>query len=310
MKVSLKDMWLGKMCGLDNVGFSIFCLYCMNCGGSVVNSQEQEPRKDILRDNADNIQENAQEIVEKVQQEVERSREPWYRVSRRTQILITVYLFGFVLFGILAWFVHVHPVLSIDVAITQEFQEERLPWLKSFMVAISFWGNNFPVFVTLIFLTALAFWLVRLRLEALFIIGLSIVNEPVNILVKDLVARPRPTSNLVEVLQHAGGQSFPSGHVMSYVAFWGLLFSFGLILFRRDRLWNYLLLIIPAFFVVMVGPSRIYLGDHWASDVLGGYLFGGLLLGLALWLYFALKKRGVLTQPVHHTQQHLFKHTL
>jgi undecaprenyl-diphosphatase len=224
--------------------------------------------------------------------------------------LITVYLFGFVLFGILAWFVHVHPVLSIDVAITQEFQEERLPWLKSFMVAISFWGNNFPVFVTLIFLTALAFWLVRLRLEALFIIGLSIVNEPVNILVKDLVARPRPTSNLVEVLQHAGGQSFPSGHVMSYVAFWGLLFSFGLILFRRDRLWNYLLLIIPAFFVVMVGPSRIYLGDHWASDVLGGYLFGGLLLGLALWLYFALKKRGVLTQPVHHTQQHLFKHTL
>jgi undecaprenyl-diphosphatase len=282
----------------------------MNCGGSVVNSQEQEPRKDILRDNADNIQENAQEIVEKVQQEVERSREPWYRVSRRTQILITVYLFGFVLFGILAWFVHVHPVLSIDVAITQEFQEERLPWLKSFMVAISFWGNNFLVFATLIFLTALAFWLVRLRLEALFIIGLSIVNEPVNILVKDLVARPRPTSNLVEVLQHAGGQSFPSGHVMSYVAFWGLLFSFGLILFRRDRLWNYLLLIIPAFFVVMVGPSRIYLGDHWASDVLGGYLFGGLLLGLALWLYFALKKRGVLTQPVHHTQQHLFKHTL
>jgi undecaprenyl-diphosphatase len=282
----------------------------MNCGGSVVNSQEQEPRKDILRDNADNIQENAQEIVEKVQQEVERSREPWYRVSRRAQILITVYLLGFVLFGILAWFVHVHPVLSIDVAITQEFQEERLPWLKSFMVAISFWGNNFPVFVTLIFLTALAFWLVRLRLEALFIIGLSIVNEPVNILVKDLVARPRPTSNLVEVLQHAGGQSFPSGHVMSYVAFWGLLFSFGLILFRRDRLWNYLLLIIPAFFVVMVGPSRIYLGDHWASDVLGGYLFGGLLLGLALWLYFALKKRGVLTQPVHHTQQHLFKHTL
>jgi undecaprenyl-diphosphatase len=282
----------------------------MNCGGSVVNSHEQEPRKDILRDNADNIQENAQEIVEKVQQEVERSREPWYRVSRRTQILITVYLFGFVLFGILAWFVHVHPVLSIDVAITQEFQEERLPWLKSFMVAISFWGNNFPVFVTLIFLTALAFWLVRLRLEALFIIGLSIVNEPVNILVKDLVARPRPTSNLVEVLQHAGGQSFPSGHVMSYVAFWGLLFSFGLILFRRDRLWNYLLLIIPAFFVVMVGPSRIYLGDHWASDVLGGYLFGGLLLGLALWLYFALKKRGVLAQPVHHPQQHLFKHTL
>jgi membrane-associated phospholipid phosphatase len=299
MKVSFKDRWLGKnarqtmFCSLSSASIARICEV------SVVKNQEQESQERFLQDDGDEIvdtiQENAQEIVEKAQHEVERSREPWYRVSRRTQILIAVYFCGFVLFGILAWFVHVHPVLSIDVAITREFQEEKLPWLKGFMVTISFWGNHFLVFSALIFLTAVAYWLVRLRLEALFIIGQSVVNVPVNMIVKDLVSRPRPSSTLVEVLQHANGQSFPSGHVMSYVAFWGLLFSFGLILFKRDRFWHYLLLIIPAFFVVMVGPSRIYLGDHWASDVLGGYLFGGLLLGLALWLYFALKKRSVLT---------------
>ena len=138
------------------------------------------------------------------------------------------------------------------------------------------------------------FWIVRLRLEAVFILGLSTVSFILNNLLKLLIHRPRPSASLVEIIQHAQGQSFPSGHVMSYVAFWGLLFSFSLIVFKRDRWWRYPILLVSAFFVVLVGPSRIYLGDHWASDVLGAYLIGGLLLGLSLWLYRALLHRHIL----------------
>jgi len=254
------------------------------------------------------IQDNMQETVAKVQQEVSESREPWYMVSGRAQILIVVYLIIFAAFSALAWLVHVHPILSVDVVITKEFQENKNPILNGLMVAVSYLGNQPIIFFVLIALTALAFWVVRLRLEALFIIGLSVVSTPLNILLKYLVSRPRPTANLVDVFQKATGQSFPSGHVMSYVAFWGLIFSLGLILFRRNRWWHYVLLIIPAFFVVMVGPSRIYLGDHWASDVLGGYMFGGLLLGLALWLYKSLKDRGILTRPLRGRSQHLLDH--
>jgi undecaprenyl-diphosphatase len=243
----------------------------------------------------DKVEANVQNIVKHAQQEVTESRAPWYRASRRAQILIGIYSMEFVLFALLAWYVRYNPVLPVDVVITREFQENQMPWLKGSMIAVSFLGNQFIIFTALIFLTALAFWIVQLRLEALFIISLSIVSSITNTLIKLLVSRPRPTIQLVNVFQHTTGQSFPSGHVMSYVAFWGLLFSLGLILFRRDRWWHYALLIIPAFFVILVGISRIYLGDHWASDVLGGYLFGGLLLGIALWVYLRLKERGVLT---------------
>ncbi len=243
----------------------------------------------------DTVEANVQNVVEHAQQEVAESRTPWYRALWRAQILIGIYITEFVLFALLAWYVHYNPILPVDITITREFQEHQMPWLKGFMMAVSFLGNQAILFAALVFFTALAFWIVRLRLEALLIASLTIVSGITNTLIKLLVSRPRPTTQLVNIFQSATGQSFPSGHVMSYVAFWGLLFSLGLILFRRDRWWHYALLVIPAFFVVMVGPSRIYLGDHWASDVLGGYLFGGLLLGIALWVYLRLKERGVLT---------------
>ncbi len=259
----------------------------------------------------DMVPDKAQEVVEQAREEVQRGRVPWYRSSKRTVALIIIYFLVFVIFLALATFVHFHPILPVDITITREFQENKSPWLENLMLAVSYLGYTAIVFVPLILLTALAFWLVRLRLEAILIVALSLVSSVLNVIIKIIVSRPRPTANLVDIFSKAGGQSFPSGHVMAYVAFFGLIFSLGIILFRRDRWWYYLLLIIPAFFVVMVGPSRIYLGDHWASDVLGGYLIGGLLLGISLWIYLNLKSRGVLTTPLkprsrqqHHTHEH------
>ena len=251
------------------------------------NSTEQTPVPERLGNNVGSV-------VEEAQREVSGSRKTWYQSVHWGRILITLDAILLGLFALLAWWVHVHPVLAIDVTITREFQENQSPWLSAFMVAVSYIGNNWPLSVGLIILAAAIFWMVCLYLEAVTVVVVSAVSALLNISIKLLVDRPRPNSHLVDVIQHANGMSFPSGHVMSYVAFWGLLFSFGIILFTGKRWWRIALLVISGLFVVLVGPSRIYLGDHWASDVLGGYIFGGVWLCIALLIYFKLRERGIL----------------
>ena len=200
------------------------------------------------------------------------------------------------LFGALAVSIHIQPLLPIDVAITREFQENHTPWLRISMLVISYPGSSF-LLPTLVLLTVLIFWLLGDRLEAVFVAGLSACSLLLNQLLKFLIHRPRPSGSLVHIIVTAAGYSFPSGHVMAYVAYFGLLFAFGVLLFQGRHWWRTALFIISAAFVVQIGPSRVYLGDHWSSDVIGAYLIGGVLWGLAVGLYIPLKERGVLETP-------------
>lgn len=246
---------------------------------------------------SEKVSDNVQEVKENVEREVQEGQIPWYQSRKRASLLLAAYALQLSLFGILAWWVHVNPVLGIDVLITKEFQENQNPWLHGLMAFVSFFGNVGWLFAALVVVAVVFLWFARLRLEAVVMAVEVVFSAVINVALKYLVNRPRPTTRLVDVFQAATGQSFPSGHVMSYVAFFGLLFSFGVILLSGSRWWHKLVLIIPAFFVVFVGPSRIYLGDHWASDVLGAYLIGGVILGITIWVYLNLKARGVLTGP-------------
>ena len=273
-------------------------------------SRETEPQKldtpdqnapDKKNEPVEQIQEGAKEAVQEAKQDVAAVRLPWYRRLKRGYIFLGVYGLMVILFGLLATFVHFHPVLGVDVTITKEFQENQSPWLSGLMTAVSYIGYQNWLSIGLVVVTVVIFWLVDLRLEAVTVAVVYAVSGLLNAVIKILVGRPRPNGGLVEVFRVASGQSFPSGHVMSYVAFWGLLFTFGVILFEGWRWWRIALLVVSAFFVVMVGPSRIYLGAHWASDVLGAYLIEAALLGIALFIYLQLDQRGVLSPHKSHT---------
>ena len=235
------------------------------------NAKGDTPNRESI---GEKIEEETEEAVKEARQEVAEARRPWYQIVKWGRILIVVYAILLVLFGLLAWWVFYHPVLAIDVAITREFQENQSLWLRYTMIAVSFIGNVSALSFGLIVLVTVLLWIIDLRLEALMVAVVSALSSILNGLIKYIVGRPRPTAHFVDIIQQAGGNSFPSGHVMAYVAFWGLLFSFGIILFKGNHWWRTTLLIISGLFVVMVGPSRIYLGDHWASDVLGAYLIG------------------------------------
>ena len=269
---------------------------------SRIREKSSQDKRDGNKAPAENpIEEEPQEVVQEAKQEVAAARLPWYRRIKRGYILLGIYALLFVLFALLATFVHFHPVLGIDVTITREFQENRAPWLSWLMTAISYIGYQNWLSIGLVVLAVVIFWIVDLRLEAIIIAVVYALSGLLNALIKIIVNRPRPNASVVDVIQAATGKSFPSGHVMSYVAFWGLLFTFGVILFDGRRWWRIALLVISAFFVVMVGPSRIYLGAHWASDVLGAYLIETALIGIALFIYLQLDQKGVLAPRKQHT---------
>jgi undecaprenyl-diphosphatase len=71
--------------------------------------------------------------------------------------------------------------------------------------------------------------------------------------------------------------SFPSGHTVHYVVFFGFLWFLAFTPLRLPGL-RWAMLGLLAGMMLLVGPARIYRGAHWASDVLGGYLLGAALL--------------------------------
>jgi membrane-associated phospholipid phosphatase len=244
----------------------------------------------------ENGQEQAPPMDEGIEQTAGSATQSQQRLRRAAGCFLQVLALQLALFGLLTWFVHVHPILPLDIAITRLIQQNQAPWLRITMLAISYPGSS-PLLPVLVILTAVVFWAMGVRLEAVFVAGLSTVSLLLNLLIKVQVGRPRPTGHLVHIIQMAKDYSFPSGHVMAYIAYWGLLFAFGIILFEGRHWWRTALLVTSAAFVVLIGLSRIYLGDHWASDVLGAYLIGGVLLGLAVGFYLPLKERGVLETP-------------
>lgn len=128
-------------------------------------------------------------------------------------------------------------------------------------------------------LTIPAAWIAwsRCRQLAYVLIGAFAAAFALEVVLKATIARPRPPMGI------GFGHSFPSGHVLAAAAFWGLLPAWVYLV--TGRRWAWAAALAGAGVILLgVGVSRVVLGAHWPSDVVGGYLGGAIFLLIAEWM--------------------------
>lgn len=206
---------------------------------------------------------------------------PW---QRQRALIFQGYLIGaVVVFLILAVLAHTIAYFTFDVTITREVQEFSAGWFDALMRALSWIG--FAPQVDLISLAVLVFLYRRgLKWEALVIFVSAVGISVLGLGIKLVVDRPRPSADLVNVISQLSDFSFPSGHVLYFTAFFGFLLFLTFTLLKHSG-WQILLLVILGGMVALIGLSRIYAGQHWASDVLAAYLLGSVWLTLTVYIY-------------------------
>jgi undecaprenyl-diphosphatase len=198
------------------------------------------------------------------------------RAAARARWAEIVFLAALCVYTVLAVLAYRYAYFGWDLALARRIQSVSIPVFHWAMVDVSILGNGFVPWL-LIIGTGLALASAGLRLEGLVCMAGSGLGWLVNQFLKLLIGRPRPSDLLVDVAGVFHFNSFPSGHVVFFTEFFGFMLFLAHVLLNRGPL-RHVLRILPALLIASVGLSRVYLGAHWPSDVVGAYLAGGLWL--------------------------------
>ena len=213
---------------------------------------------------------------------------PYLRERRKTLFLFFS-IFFILLFLLLTFFVMNFSNHSWDISVSHEIQEDQNILLDTFMKAFSWLGTVY-VAGTVILAFTVIFLIFKYVREGLFILS-CILSGAVSYVLKMIIDRPRPTMDFVRIVEETHYQSFPSGHVLFYTVFFGSLVIIALSSKLLKISLKIFVVAVCLAMVVLGAVSRIYLGAHWFTDVLGGFIVGVLFLMVTGSIYLRSKNK-------------------
>ncbi|GAC1300079.1 MAG: hypothetical protein NVSMB27_40420 [Ktedonobacteraceae bacterium] len=224
--------------------------------------------------------------------------------QKRHLVEATLWIIGMMIFVASCFVVHFHPrPYPFDLSTTQTVQNLGTPsWLLAMINFPSVLNDPIPSAV------ALSMWVVGMLLislvrrvrrlpaltwvmAAVFLLLTVMSSAGLNVVLNEMVARPRPDPRADHIhlyTQLVPFPTYPSGHTEHDVAYYGFLLYLSFT--KPVREWRYHWVLLPfqlyaVYDILAIGYSRIYEGDHWLTDVLGGYLEGVLYLFFFIFLY-------------------------
>ena len=181
-------------------------------------------------------------------------------------------------------------VLPFDLKSYHELQEEANPLFNILMQWVSYIGET-AISMALTAIIVAIFASRRQWLEAIFMLATT-SSVLLTFALKEVIHRARPfplAENATGLIQKINQYSYPSGHVLFFVVFFGFFAYLAWMHFAgRVRM---IVITICAALIILIGPSRIFLGAHWASDVIGSYIIGTIWLFVLILAYQEVMRR-------------------
>ncbi len=206
-------------------------------------------------------------------------------MSPKSRVTFFVLLFLFIL---LTLEVALHGIIApFDQAVDVFLYHTRTPLLVHLFSLITLFGSAI-MFIVLVILASIGLWFSRYRR---FLVGFFITLAgalATTYALKVLIARPRPLPPLPTVIETSF--SYPSGHSTAAMALYGFL-NYLICRMPIASIYKKLLITLFVLFILLIGFSRLYLGAHFPTDVLGGYIVSLLWLMIGTSLYRKIKTR-------------------
>jgi undecaprenyl-diphosphatase len=184
-------------------------------------------------------------------------------------------------FSLISLFISDQKIIYFDRTIIDNVQGLETPFLTNVMKFFTFIGSAPFVIVLSIFLLFFLYKVLHHRFELILFVAAIAGSAILNGILKQFFQRVRPDFHRLIDIE---GFSFPSGHAMNAFTVYGII-SFLLWRHIPSRLGRGTLLLISTVMILTIGISRIYLGVHYPSDIVGGYFASGFWITTAI-LFF------------------------